>query len=334
MVWRGQGVISALLSLAEQWPPVQRYFSGIGSIIALHRVAAPEPSRLPVNEGLKLSPGVLEKMILTLKASGHQFVGMDGLWRDLQSGQAGPRRIAFTLDDGYLDNYTTAYPIFKKHGVPFTLYLTSSFPDQTARLWWFALEDILQAGEVLRLSNGMVFDTATVAARQAAFLAIRRLLVEPQPGGPLACLDALFADHGVDWLAYSRRYALSWAQVKTLSQDPLVTVGGHTASHASLSRLSPDTLVQEVVGAHRRISAVTGRPVEHFAYPFGGRKEAGPREFSLLKDLGLKTAVTTRRGNVYAAHKNHLTSLPRVSFENHWALQRLGRPTFPRVVTA
>jgi peptidoglycan/xylan/chitin deacetylase (PgdA/CDA1 family) len=326
-------MISALLDVAEQLAPAQHYYKGMASIIALHRVAAPEPACLPVNESLKLDPAVLENMILTLQASGHQFVSMDGLWAQLLEGQPGAKRIAFTLDDGYLDNYTQAYPIFKKHGVPFTLYLTSSFPDQTARMWWFALEDILLSGKELRLANGLVFDTATAEDRQAAFLAIRRLIVEPQPGGPLACIDALFADHGIDWLAYSRRYALDWAQVRALSEDSLVSLGGHTASHTSLSLLSPGALVQEVLSANQRISAVTGRPVAHFAYPFGGRKEAGEREFALLKSLGLKTAVTTRRGNVYPAHKHHLTALPRVSFENSWGLQRLGRPTFPRVVT-
>ena len=326
-------MIGKLLDVAEQLAPAQHYYKGMASIIALHRVAAPEPACLPVNESLKLDPAVLENMILTLQASGHQFVSMDGLWAQLLDGQPGAKSIAFTLDDGYLDNYTQAYPIFKKHGVPFTLYLTSSFPDQTARMWWFALEDILLSGKELRLANGLVFDTATAEDRQAAFLAIRRLIVEPQPGGPLACIDALFADHGIDWLAYSRRYALDWAQVRALSEDSLVSLGGHTASHTSLSLLSPGALVQEVLSANQRISAVTGRPVAHFAYPFGGRKEAGEREFALLKSLGLKTAVTTRRGNVYPAHKHHLTALPRVSFENSWGLQRLGRPTFPRVVT-
>ena len=287
-------MIGKLLDVAEQLAPAQRYYKGMASIIALHRVAASDPARLPVNEGLKLDPAVLDHMILSLKAGGHQFVSMDGLWRQLIDGQTGAKRIAFTLDDGYLDNYTQAYPIFKKHGVPFTLYLTSSFPDQTARMWWFALEDILLTGKVLRLGNGMVFDTSTAADRQATFLALRRLIVEPQPGGPLACIDALFAEHDIDWLAYSRRYALNWAQVRALSEDPLVTLGGHTASHASLSVLNPDALVQEVVSANQRIRAVTGRPVAHFAYPFGGRKEAGAREFALLKSLGLRTAVTTR----------------------------------------
>ena len=51
--------------------------------------------------------------------------------------------IVFTLDDGYLDNYTNALPIFIKYNVPFTIYITTSFPDHKFTMWWYALEDII-----------------------------------------------------------------------------------------------------------------------------------------------------------------------------------------------
>jgi hypothetical protein len=35
-----------------------------------------------------------------------------------------------------------------------------------------------------------------------------------------------------------------------------------------------------------------------------------------------------------SAHKDHLTSLPRINFDNSVGLRILGRPTFPRLVTA
>ena len=37
-----------------------------------------------------------------------------------------------------MDNFELAYPIFKKANVPFTIYITTSFPDQKGYLWcWF-----------------------------------------------------------------------------------------------------------------------------------------------------------------------------------------------------
>jgi len=327
-------IIRLLLDFAERFPLAHRYYGGMASIIALHRVGESDPSRLSINEEMKISPFVLENLILALRAQGHQFLSIETLWRHLVEGRPVEKAVVFSLDDGYLDNYTQAYPLFKKHGVPFTLYLTSSFPDQTAKMWWFALEDLLLSSEEIRLSNGQVFDASTQQDKVDTFLAIRRLMVSPTVGGHKACVDELFNDHAVDWLAYSRQHALGWEQVRALSEDPLVTIGGHTVSHASLAQLTQAELVRDVLDAHERITAVTGQKVEHFAYPFGGRKEARAREFSLLKRLGLKTAVTTRRGNILPAHKDHLTSLPRINFDNSVGLGILGRPTFPRLVTA
>jgi peptidoglycan/xylan/chitin deacetylase (PgdA/CDA1 family) len=327
-------MIRPLLGLAERFPLAHRYYRGMASIIALHRVGEADPSRLPFNEEMKISPLVLENLILSLKARGHQFISIDALWRHLVEGRPVEKAVVFSLDDGYLDNYTQAYPLFKKHGVPFTLYLTSSFPDQTAKMWWFALEDLLLSSDEIRLSNGQVFDASTQQDKVDTFLAIRRLMLSPSAEGCQACVAELFNDHAVDWLAYSQQHALGWEQVLALSEDPLVTIGGHTVSHASLAQLTEVELVQDVSGAHERITAVTGQKVEHFAYPFGGRKEANAREFSLLKRLGLKTAVTTRRGNIFPAHKDYLTSLPRINFDNSVGLSILGRPTYPRLVTA
>jgi peptidoglycan/xylan/chitin deacetylase (PgdA/CDA1 family) len=327
-------MIRSLLDFAERFPLAHRYYGGMASIIALHRVGEADPSRLAVNEEMKISPLVLEQLILALKTRGHQFISIETLWRHLVEGRPLEKAVVFSLDDGYLDNYTQAYPLFKKHGVPFTLYLTSSFPDQTAKMWWFALEDLLLSSDEIRLSNGQVFNASTQQDKLNTFLSVRRLMVSPSADGHKACVAELFNDHAVDWLAYSRQHALGWEQVLALSEDPLVTIGGHTVSHASLTQLTEAELVRDVTGAHERITAVTGQTVAHFAYPFGGRKEARAREFSLLKTLGLKTAVTTRRGNILPAHKDHLTSLPRINFDNSVGLSILGRPTFPRLVTA
>ena len=51
----------------------------------------------------------------------------------------------------------------------------------------------------------------------------------------------------------------------------------------------------------------------HFSFPYGDPGSAGPRDFALARQAGFKTAVTTRKGMVFPAHRRHLTALPRVS---------------------
>ena len=65
-----------------------------------------------------------------------------------RSGGGDPKRIAVTLDDGYRDNAEHALPVFRRHGVPFTIFVCPGFCDRTSELWWEALERII-AGDRL-----------------------------------------------------------------------------------------------------------------------------------------------------------------------------------------
>ena len=66
----------------------------------------------------------------------------------------------------------------------------------------------------------------------------------------------------------------------------------------------------------------TGVPFEARLVDFGDPTSAGPREFRIAAELGFKTAVTTRPGVVFKAHREHLTALPRISVNGDYQNQR------------
>src|SRR5260370_27746941 len=52
----------------------------------------------------------------------------------LEHGAALPQNaLAITVDDGYRDFYQVAYPVFREHAIPATVYLVSEFLDR--KLW-------------------------------------------------------------------------------------------------------------------------------------------------------------------------------------------------------
>jgi peptidoglycan/xylan/chitin deacetylase (PgdA/CDA1 family) len=116
---------------------------------------------------------------------------------------------------------------------------------------------------------------------------------------------------------------MSWDELKAFAKDPLVTIGAHTITHCNLAKQTEAAASFEIETGRARIEAALQRPVVHLAYPYGDRLAAGPREFTLARAAGFKTAVTTRPGMLFAESADHLTALQRVSLNGNYQDERI-----------
>jgi len=289
---------------------------GNGVIFMLHHVRPRPPAEFEPNRILSVSPEFLDSVIGLVKARGFDCISLDDAAQRLEDGATGRPFASFTLDDGYRDNRDYAYPVFKRHSVPFTIYVPSAFADGEGDLWWLTLESVVaRSSKIVLEMNGAeeAFVTGTVAAKEAAFAKIYwwlRSLPERQARDVVARLAAA---EGLDPKGQCRELVMSWDELRDLAADPLVTIGGHTVNHFALSKLSEIEARREMATGVERLEQQLGRPCRHFSFPYGDERSAGPREFRLAKDLGLRTAVTTRKGLIYRDHAQGLTALPRFS---------------------
>lgn len=288
-----------------------KIFQGVATILTLHRVHPLEAGKLAPNENMKVSPEFLEKFILDAKARGYSFIRLDDLNLELLKSKTS-KKLVITLDDGYSDNFDYAYPIFQKHNVPFAVYVTTSFPDRSAILWWYALEDLIIQNDVIDLSDSSVFYCRSNSEKNDSFLKIREKIISLPSTDLLGSLQVLFSKYNINWHFKVNQLGLSWEQIEVMSKGGLATIGGHTINHLAMNSLSLDELTSEILGGKKIIEGHIKKHVEHFCYPFGGVREVGKREFEMVKKLGFKTATTTRYGHVFPAHADHLEALPRV----------------------
>lgn len=76
--------------------------------------------------------------------------------------------------------------------------------------------------------------------------------------------------------------------------------GAHGATHCDLTRVGPERLRQEVIGARDALAELVGRPVTAFAYPYGSyngdvrKMVGGAFELAFGVDEGLNEAATDR----------------------------------------
>ena len=307
---------------------LQSLSRGVGTILTLHRVRATTLPDFCPNRILEITPEFLDIAIRAVLEEGYEVVTLDEAKRRLVEADFEKRFVCFTLDDGYLDNYTDAFPVFSAHGVPFTVYVTTGLIEGTAILWWQHLEDIIAAREkvTFRCANEtQEFSTLSTAAKYRAFNAIYWTLRAQPHALQIATLKAFFEEHDVDTQALCRRSALSWEHVRSLANSGLATIGAHTISHYAMAKLSEADAVEEVDASRRVIAGKTGIEPRHFAYPYGDSGSAGSREFSIVRSLGFDTATTTRKGVLFPEHAAHLHALPRVSLNGDYQTARYVR---------
>ncbi len=145
----GRALLALHASGAARLAPTA--LAGIGVIFMLHRVREPDDTDFAPNRLLEITPGFLEETIGLVRELGYACLSLDEAVTRLIEGDRSERFAVFTLDDGYRDNLTDALPVFERHDVPFTVYLTTGLPDGTAEIWWVALERIIASSIAVRV---------------------------------------------------------------------------------------------------------------------------------------------------------------------------------------
>lgn len=296
-------------------------FGGLGAILMLHHVRPSRHGEFAPNALLEVTPEFLEGVVTRVRERGFDIVSLDEACERLEGGEAMRPFVAFTFDDGYRDNAEFAYPILKRLGVPFTIYLPTSFMDHEGELWWLVLEHTLRTQNTVTASIAgatVHFDCSTPALKREAYREIYWWLRSLPELELRAYVRDLAGRHGIDFREICRSLCMTWDEVRALAADPLVTFGAHTVSHIMLAKFPEETARREMAESRRRIEAELGRPIVHFAYPVGDPTSAGPREFAMASELGFRSGVTTRPGLLFPEHARHMTALPRLSLNGHF----------------
>lgn len=271
-----------------------------GVVFMLHGVSERIDGHLPNNEHLKVSPSFLENVIVKYKKAGFTFLSLDQLY-DIISEKKDIHKpfVCFTMDDGYLDNYENAYPIFKKYNIPFAIFVSTDFPDRKAVLWWYVIEELILKSSEIHLSDGSKYICKTFQEKWDTFRYIREKVLLLNQTNLVNNLNELFADYNLDWYSPIQDLSMTWEQVNNLTKEPLCTIGSHTVSHVALNRLSFKELESEIQNGINIIKSQTNYNPAYFAYPYGSSKENGEREYHYLRNSDIKMAFISDGGLVY-----------------------------------
>jgi len=97
---------------------------------------------------LNVSPQSFDRQMAFLKNNGYQVISLDDYIEGKRAGKKfNHKTVVITFDDGYVDNYTNAYPILIKYHLPATIFLISDAVGQTPIILnWDQVKEMSQNG--------------------------------------------------------------------------------------------------------------------------------------------------------------------------------------------
>ena len=297
----------------------RRPFPGGARVLYCHDV-------LPADGGCRSAPGSLNARELERRLVHiwrcYGFITVDELLNRIAAGEppAGTPAV-LTFDDGYRSFLTEVYPILRRHGIPAALFVATGTVGG-AGLWTdevrSAVERAAANGLSLRLCGREVRLDGRAGCAEAAEDLIEELKRLPDAARRRAA-RRLCADAGPSSALDGGM--LSWDELRTLSRDPLLTLGAHTVSHPVLARMEDDQAKREIALSRSELQRELGVSATAFSYPNGASGDFTEAHQRMVADAGFRAAFSTIPG--LALPGGDVCALPRTC---------LAREPWPRFV--
>jgi peptidoglycan/xylan/chitin deacetylase (PgdA/CDA1 family) len=215
-------------------------------------------------------------------------------------------------------NCSSAYPVLSKHGVPFTVYLPTAFPDGLGEARWLALEQVIARERRISLVMDRTerrFDIAVPSDKYQLYALLEGWMRSLTPLDLSSAIKDLCRRYSVDLAGLSREASMDWDDLATFAADPLVTIGSATVNYPVLSNLKDVDALREMTMGRAVAQAALRRDIKHFVYPFGDRAAFRRRHVAMADEAGFASAASAIPGIVEAAGRTSLHALPRIAWD-------------------
>ena len=137
-------------------------------ILMYHSISDEDPSN-----NLLVPPAMFEEQMAWLEANEFTAMNLDEALEAMETGKVPKRPVVITFDDGYSDNYTSAFPSLKNHGLKATFFVITDGVDNGYYMSTDMLKEMQAAGMSIEnhTANHLELDKLS---REDAYDAIKR----------------------------------------------------------------------------------------------------------------------------------------------------------------
>ena len=215
----------------------------------------------------------------------------------LNNAQNNKRLCVLTFDDGWLDNYETAYPIIQKSNVPATIFLPINDIGTTQRFWFDHLFFLANSLSSTEDQNAYISHFQTIIPAwnskelsTASILELTEKLKSFDPQLLYDIIDTAYTKLEIE-LPFEK-VLMNWKQVQEMGQNG-ISFGSHGLNHDILPTLSNQSKKNIVFESLSILKDKTVTSIPFFSYPNGNWDH---ETVDFLKRAGYHGAVTTENG--------------------------------------
>jgi len=210
----------------------------------------------------------------------------------IQKGKLPKYSVAVTFDDGFVNNFTRAFPVLQHYNIPATIFLSTAFVGTTKFFWPERLAFRLMRTNLKKINVlDQEFSLNSDEDRCNAYTHLRDYLKKLHPKeidtelkkieNMLNIKEAFNNDP-----IYQEWLPLNWDQVKDMEDSGLIEFGGHTADHHILSRLNLSEAEEQIKACKNALDLNLKYPTKLWAYPNGEKNDFSDDHKVLLQKYG------------------------------------------------
>ena len=203
--------------------------------------------------------------------------------------------VLITFDDGYLDNYSLAFPVLRSHAAQAVFFLTTSFVGTNHVPWWDVIAYIIKNSrkDVIQLQypERIEFDLRRQGLNEVI---VRTLQLYKRPDVKLQERFIQELEAACESSAPSSSAArcfMNWDEAREMQHGGMV-FGSHTHTHEILSKLPVERQLEEARQSRETLESQLNHRVDVLAYPVGGRNCFTPETIEALESCGYRAAFS------------------------------------------
>jgi len=285
-------------------------------IFMLHRIECPD-RKIP---GRNLD--LIQQQLEYVHKKGYQPIPLSKLAQCIADNEPLPEKaVAFTIDDGFIDHFDLAGPIFAKFDIALHYFLITDFINGKIWPWDDQVKHLIDSSPLNTRTISVVdtqveVDLRTSASRKIAVKQLRDLFKGASNSNLASNLDLLYKQFETEPLSAPppQYQAMSWDNANkllTMGHE----IGAHTKTHRILSQLTHSESEDEILGSIQTVKKMTRQCSPVFCYPTGRDSDFTIREEHILQNSDCFAAVTNQSEHLGQYHNPY--QIPRLSLPSN-----------------